>query len=184
VATTPHDATAKQPLLFVPSYPDLPMEEVYPRAEQKTSQPEVYVRQFGSGRVVYFPFDLDRTYWEILASDHGRLLRNAVAWALPDGPGVEIRGLGLLDVTAWRQDRSAALHLVNLNDAMSMRGFVRENVPVGPFSVEIALPSGVAPKAVNLLEANTPAKFQSRGRSLSVTVPSVRVHEVVAIDFA
>jgi hypothetical protein len=184
VATKPHDAGAKQPLLFVPSYPDLPMEEVYPRAEQKTSQPEVYVRQFGAGRVVYFPFDLDRTYWEILAADHGRLLRNAVAWALPDGAGVEVQGPGLLDVTAWRQDRSAAVHLVNLNDAMSMRGFVRENVPVGPFTVEIALPSGIAPKAIKLLEANTPAKFQSRGRSLSVTVPSVRVHEVVAIDFA
>ena len=89
----------------------------------------MYVRQFGKGRVIYFPFDLDRTYWEILANDHGRLLRNAVMWALEESPGVRVEGPGLLDVTVWRQENSATLHLVNLTNPMAMRGFVREPVP-------------------------------------------------------
>ena len=38
VATKPHDTQAQSPLLFIPSYPDLPMEEVYPRAGQKPTQ--------------------------------------------------------------------------------------------------------------------------------------------------
>ena len=56
------------------------MEEVYPR-QPKTDVPEVYLREVGRGRVVYFPGDIDRTFWEVLAADHALLLRNAVEWA-------------------------------------------------------------------------------------------------------
>ena len=68
------------PLTLIPSYPDLPMEEVFPRIP-KTDIPEVYVREMGKGRVVYFPWDIDRTFWEVLSVDHAKLLRNAVDWA-------------------------------------------------------------------------------------------------------
>ena len=80
------------PLTLVPSYPDLPMEKVYPRSP-KTDIPEVYLREIGAGRVVYFPWDIDRVFWELLGVDHGILLRNAVALGHPrrasgagDGP--------------------------------------------------------------------------------------------------
>ena len=65
------------PLTLVPSYPDLPMEEVYPR-QAKTDIPEVYLREIGTSRIVYFPWDIDRIFWEMLNVDHGKLLSNAV----------------------------------------------------------------------------------------------------------
>src|SRR4029453_17096773 len=43
-------------LMLIPSYPDLPMEKVYPRKETNITQ--VILRQL-SGRVVYFPWDID-----------------------------------------------------------------------------------------------------------------------------
>ena len=49
------------PLTLIPSYPDLPMEEVFPRVP-KTDIPEAHVREAGRGRVVYFPWDIDRTF--------------------------------------------------------------------------------------------------------------------------
>jgi hypothetical protein len=184
VATNPHEADIQAPLLLIPSYPDLPMEEVYPRAQSKTTQPEVYIRKFGKGRVVYFPFDLDRTYWEILANDHGRLLRNAVIWALDGSQGVRVEGPGLLDVTYWRQENSAALHLVNLTNPMAMRGFVREVVPVGEQKITLTLPAGKTLRSLALLESGKrlPAP-ELRDSSITFTVPSVAVHEIVAIDF-
>ena len=53
------------PLTLIPSYPNLPMEKVYPRVP-KTDIAELYLRQVGSGRVVYFPWDIDRIFWEVL----------------------------------------------------------------------------------------------------------------------
>ena len=41
------------------------MEEVYPRVP-KTDIPQVFLREMGAGRVVYFPWDIDRTFWEVL----------------------------------------------------------------------------------------------------------------------
>ncbi len=49
----------KTPLTLIPSYPDLPMEMVYPRVP-KTDIAEVYLRELGKSRVVYFPWDIDR----------------------------------------------------------------------------------------------------------------------------
>ena len=61
------------------------MEKVYPRVP-KTDIPQVFLREVGAGRVVYFPWDIDRTFWEVLGVDHGKLLRNAVEWATNEEP--------------------------------------------------------------------------------------------------
>ena len=66
------------PLTLIPTYPDLPMEDVYPRVAH-TDTRELYLRELGRSRVVYFPWDIDRTFWDVMCVDHGRLLRNAVA---------------------------------------------------------------------------------------------------------
>ena len=77
-------------------------------------------------RVVYIPWDIDRTFWDVMCVDHGRLLRNAVAWAANEPPPVEVDGPGLLDVTVWRQRESMTVHLVNLTNPMMMKGPLRE----------------------------------------------------------
>jgi len=81
-------------------------------------------------RVVYFPWDIDRTFWEGLAVDHFKLLRNAVVWATNEDPPVTIVGPGVLDVTLWRQQHSLTVHLVNLTNPMMMKGPVRELIPI------------------------------------------------------
>jgi hypothetical protein len=48
VHATPTDAAYKPALTHVPSYPDLPMEEVYPRVK-RTNVPGIYARQAGRG---------------------------------------------------------------------------------------------------------------------------------------
>jgi len=169
------------PLTLVPSYPDLPMEEVYPR-QPETDIPEVYLRELGPSRIVYFPWDIDRTFWEVMAVEHGKLLANAVRWATNEPPVVEVLGPGLLDVTVWRQKSSWTVHLVNLTNPMMMKGPYREVLPVGPEEVRLRLPRGARVRSVRLLVADRQLPVAFRNSLLTVTVPSVGIHEVVAVD--
>ena len=161
VDVEPTQPFPKPPLTQIPSYPDLPMEKVYPRLP-KTDIAQVYLWEFGvrrldgaldsatgrsavpektiqsavkpaqsKGRVVYFPWDIDRTFWEVLCVDHGKLLRNAVNWATNEEPVVTVTGPGVLDVTVWEQKNSMTIHLVNLTNPMMMKGPFRELIPVG-----------------------------------------------------
>ena len=169
------------PVTLIPSYPDLPMEHVFPRVPP-TDERQVYLREVGRSRVVYFPGDIDRTFWEVLAADHAKLLANAVDWATNEERPVAVTGPGLLDVAAWRQQESVTVHLVNLTNPMTMKGPFREFVPVGPFAVRLRLPEGRRARRVQLLVAGTVPRTEEAAGSLIVTVPSVRDHEVVAVD--
>ena len=181
VAVRP-SAPFSSPLTLIPTYPDLPMEDVYPRVTH-TDTRELYLRTVGNSRIVYIPWDIDRTFWDVLCVDHGRLLRNAVRWAANEPQPVEVDGPGLLDVTAWRQRDSMTVHLVNLTNPMMMKGPLRETLPVGPQRVRVRLPPQTRARRVHLLTAGSSPRVEESGNVLTVTVPSVDVHEVVAIDF-
>ena len=169
------------PLTLIPSYPDLPMEKVYPRV-LKTEVPQVYLRDLGPGRVVYFPWDIDRTFWEVLSVDHFKLLRNAVSWATNEDPPVTVIGPGVLDITVWRQKGSITVHLVNLTNPMMMKGPLRELIPISEQKVRLRLPDGTQAKRVRFLAAEKRPRVEHSGQYLSVTVPTILDHEVVAID--
>jgi hypothetical protein len=182
ITVKPHDG-AKQPLTLVPSYPDLPMERVYTMTPE-TDIAMVFCRQAGKGRVVYFPMDLDRTFWEVLAADHLVLLKNAVDWAMEDSQPMSVSGPGLVDIAYWRQKNSLAAHIVNMNNPMMMKGPYREMIPAGPYTVSLEIPSGAKVGAVKLLESGAVPKTSRDGTRLVVEVPRIRLHEVVAVDLA
>jgi hypothetical protein len=143
---------------------------------------EVGAAEGNRGRVGYFPWDIDRTFWEVLAVDHFKLLRNAVEWATNEAPVVTVSGPGVLDVTVWQQKNSLTVHLVNLTNPMLMKGPVRELIPIGEQKVHVRLPEGSSLKKVHLLAAEKTPHVQHHGSEVTVTVPSILDHEVVAID--
>jgi hypothetical protein len=180
----PREAFAEVPLTLIPSYPDLPMEKVYPRTA-KTDISCLYLRgdlREPAARVAYFPFDIDRTFWEVLCADHLKVLRNTVLWANNEAPIVEVDGPGLLDVTVWRNAGSITIHLVNMTNPMAMKGPYRAFFPVGPHTVRISLPSDLQVKKARLLVAETNVDLSRSGGVLTVHLPSILDHEVVVID--
>jgi hypothetical protein len=168
------------PVTLVPTYPDLPMEDVFPR-EEDTGIREIYLREAGKGRVVYIPGDIDRTFWQILNMDHGKLLSNSFTWALNEQPIVEVDGPGLIDVTVWQQKDSMAVHLVNLTNPMMMKGPFREFIPVAA-KAGIRVPKGKKVTAVKLLAANQTVQFITIGDKITVKVPKLVDHEIIGID--
>ena len=123
-------------------------------------------------------------FWEILSQDHGKLLANAVAWATNEEPPVTVTGAGVLDVTVWRQRSSMTVHLVNLTNPMMMKGPFRELIPITEQRVRVNLPAGARVKSVRLLAAGKSPHVSQSGSQLTVTVPSILDHEIVAIDLA
>jgi hypothetical protein len=96
---------------------------------------------------------------------------------------VEVAGPGLLDVTVWRQRDSMTVHLVNLTNPMMMKGPLRETIAIGAQRVRVRLPPQTRPRQVRLLTAAISPAVETSADAVVVTVPSVDVHEVVAIDF-
>jgi type 1 glutamine amidotransferase len=183
VHVRPHSKGEYAPLTLVPSYPDLPMEHVWARVP-RTDTPGVIARQVGKGRVVYFPFDLDRTFWEVLSADHARVLQNAIAWAHHEEQPLTVTGRGVLDVSLWRQKNSVTAHLVNLTNPMMMKGPVREIIPLSQQQVRIRIPDGRRVNRTKFLVSGKSPVWRQAGGVVSLTVPAIDLHEVIALDLA
>ncbi len=133
--------------------------------------------------MVYFPWDIDRTFWEVLSpSTTGKLLRNAVEWATNEAQPVTVTGPGVLDVTVWRQKSSMTVHLVNLTNPMMMKGPVREFIPISAQKVRVRVPSGKRVSDTKLLVSGVQVDARVADGWLECTVPAIGLHEVIAID--
>ena len=80
---------------------------------------------------------------------------------------------GILGTTAWRQDAITTVHLVNLTNRMMMKGPVGEVFPVGRRRFALS---------VRLCVAGRAAPFRMDGNTLELEVPSIELHELVAVD--
>jgi hypothetical protein len=172
-----------KPLTLIPPYPDLPMEEVYPR-EDHTGIAELYLRSCGEGRAAYFPWDIDATFWDLLTLDHLRLFINTLDWVTREERPLRLKGPGFFDIALWRQEKSVAIHLVNMTNPMAMQGPARELLPSFPLELRFRMPRGEAVRGVKFLSTGKAASYTLEGGELCLTVPSFLDHEVVAIDLA
>ena len=183
VVVKPADPGAYSPLTVVPSYPDLPMEEVFPRPTA-IKEAGVFLRRVGDGKAVYFPWDVDRTFWEVLDVDHGKLLRNAVLWATGEPAPVTVKGAGVLDLSIWTQKNSMTVHLVNLTNPMMMKGPLREIVPAPRQQVRILIPNNRHIAKVHFLVAKREIPYRQNDSSIELEIPAIDLHEVIAIDYS
>jgi hypothetical protein len=182
VDATPADSSQFAPLRIVPPYPDLPMESVFMRSGG-THKPGVYLQQIGNGRAVYFPGDIDRTFWQVLNLDHASLLRNAVEWATNEASQVTVEGKGILDVALWEQENSMTLHLVNLTNPMMLKGPVREIIPIAGQKISLRIPAGRRVSRVHLLVAGRDVPYRAERDAIFFETSSIGLHEVIAVDF-
>jgi hypothetical protein len=74
------------------------------------------------------------------------------------------------------------VHLVNLTNPMMMKGPIREIIPSPPQRVQIRVPEGRKVSGVHLLVSGGKASFRNTRNVLDVTIPSVGLHEVIAVD--
>lgn len=168
---------------FIPDYPDLPMEEVYPRSYD--GSPAVIAREHASGgRTVYMAFNVGEVYWQALQSDHGRLIANAVRWASgQDAPLAEVSGLGLIDIAVQQGEGQIAVSLVNLNSPMAMRGQLHQTIPLADQEVRVRLPEGVTNAETRLVVAEQTKQVQAEDGVARVPVERLDLLETVHVTW-
>jgi Hypothetical glycosyl hydrolase 6 len=182
LAVEPTDHGAATPFLFVPDFPDLPMEEVYPREDPHGAA--VIASETGQGgRVVYIPWNIGEIFWQVMAVDHGRLIANAVRWALGKTPQVTIEGKGVVDLALRESDDGLALTLFNLTNPMMLKGPVRENYSLGVQKLSFEIPPGKSIASVRLVVADCSAAFTVEADRVIIDVPGIDRLEVVHISW-
>ena len=172
----------EQPFLYIPDFPDLPMEEVYVREAPRGAA--VVTRETGKGgRTVYIPWNIGEIFWEVLAQDHSRLIGNAVRWALGKTPQVTVEGPGIVDLALREDENSVALSIVNLTNPMMMKGPVREVFPIGTQRVSVAVPEDKQALRARLLVRDEEARLTVSGGRAVIEVPGVDLLEVVHLSW-
>src|SRR6266567_351492 len=80
-------------MTVIPPYPGFPPEMVYTNT-LRSDEPAVVVREQGASRLVWFPGDLDRSFWRSGDGDLSKLLQQSVSWLLRDEMPVRVGDRG------------------------------------------------------------------------------------------
>lgn len=171
------------PFLYVPDFPDLPMEEVYPR-EAPRGAAVVARTHLSGGRTVYFPWNIGGVFKEILAEDHARLIANAVLWALGKRPDVVVAGREILDIAVRENAEGMAIVLHNLNNPMMMKGPIRTVFPAGTQTVSLAIPPDRSFRRARLLVAGREANAHVIDGRVEIEVPGLETLEAVHVSWS
>lgn len=167
---------------LLPPFPDLPMEDMYPR-DETPGEPQVLASEVGAGRTVYFAGDVDRIVDEVRNPDLGDLLRGSVEWATRSGHSAVItEAPGLLDVSHWEHPGGSTVRIVNLTGPDAMRGPVRE-ILRHPGAV-VTVECGRRPCGVRLLRAGVEAEWTWAEGEVRIDLPGIDDLEIIAIDMA
>jgi hypothetical protein len=172
---------AKAPVRFVPPYPDLPMEEVYPRPGER--HPAVVTNRYGAGSAVYCAFNLAEVLWENLLVDHKRLVSNILTWLLAGRSRWSVSGEGFVDIACRESTSTSVISIVNLNSPFALRGELDSVAPLGPQVVEIRSTRRNCDAVVTLLISGEHAVVEHRDDGIRFVIPRVDLLETARVDW-
>ncbi len=168
-------------LSVVPHYPSFPPEMVFPRV-RRTNEPAAVFREQGRSRIVYFPGDIDRTFWRCGHPDFSQLMINSVHWLLNGQPlPASIEGNGMLELFAWKTEPGFALHILNYTNPNMRRPFISQFYSTGPLQAQFLVPDGHKISAVRALRASRDLAFKQLEGAVKFEIPSVLDYEVIAL---
>ena len=158
----------------------------YSAIRETTSIPVVVRRTHGAGRVVYFCNETERLFYTYAFPDWGRVLANAVRWAVNEPPPMEVDAPDYVEVTFVAQTRRRLVHLVNLPLGKPVntgwRHIGRNLVPVEHIAVRVRLDAKQALREARLASTEEILPVRTHGAFVEVVVPRLDDHEIVVFE--
>lgn len=165
---------------YIPAFPIYPPEFSWIRQERDDIK-SLFAGTLESGsRVVYFAGDIDRCYGRESLPDHGRLLTNAVRWAMNDSLPIQVEGRGFIDCKIYSQHDKIIIHLVNLSGCNCNPGYCEENLPIGPVTISVKT-DGKCFITAELKVANIKIPVQMNGNVAVFKVDTIMDHEMIIL---
>jgi hypothetical protein len=168
-------------MTYIPPFPIYPPETAWMKVPKTDIPGLILNRAAGGGRVVFLPADIDRQYGRYNLPDHGNLLANIIRWASCDTIPLDVKCLGMVDCSIYRQPGSLILHIVNLTSTATWRQPVDEFIPVGPVSVRLHLPVGITGTSLRRLVSDQAVSGMVENDWLQFTIDSIIDHEVIIV---
>ncbi len=144
----------------------------------------VVLRESGQSRTVYFPGDIERTYWLTGHGDLLRLVHNTLCWITHGESIVDVQGDGFLEMFCWETAAGYAVHLLNYTSPDAQHGWLQSAYALGPQTARMKLPPGVQVKSIELLRGGGTLPIQLAEGVLQFTIPRVEDYEVAAISLS
>lgn len=158
----------------------------YSAIRETTDVPIAVRGECGQGRVVYFANQMEALFYRYGFADLGRLLANAVRYALGEPDALRVEAPDFVDVTLMGQPRRRLVHLVNLpvdkplNAGWRHPG--RNLVEVRDIRVQLRLRAGERVREARLATNETALVHATDGAWVAVTVPRLADHEIVVFE--
>jgi hypothetical protein len=167
------------------------MATVAPRgAMSPTTSPAIVARDYGKGRVVYFPAGIDAAYYSYPLPYYRVLLARAMRWAAGNDPPVEVTAPMCVHATVFRQRKDGErllIHLFNDVNTTAFHGLPNDDVPLREetipiHDIAITLRDYKIGKAIQKPEGKELPVAKIEAGAQKLTVPRLDIHSIVVVE--
>lgn len=158
----------------------------YSAIKETTDIPVAVRGAYRRGRVVYFSNQPESLFYHYGFPDLGRVLANAVRWALAEPLSVDVDAPDFVEVTLMAQAGRRLVHLVNFPVGKPVntgwRHIGRNLVPVSDIAVKLTLREGERVREVRLATSGEALSLHYKDGVAEVRVPRLGDHEIVVFE--
>jgi len=167
---------AKSPLTLIPTSNTNPMEKVG-TDRVDTDKPGIHMADYGSGRLVYLPWDLGDLYYRFSSVGHAALAGDLLDHLMPSGRQIVTNAHPTVQVTIQRQRAQGRtnLHFVNLSG--ESRTAYHSAIPMS--GIQVSVKGGFNSARMASLARDLPVRHV--GGYSSFTLPTLDTYDVVVL---
>lgn len=177
----------ESPITYVPQiYPQSP-ERAWLRS-METDFPTAVVHRYGQGKVVYFPYEVDRNVWMHGHMDFSRVLHNAFRFLIEDAPLIETNAPPSVHITLntdLEKPNHYLFHAVNITS--TPRRPISKILPLYNINVKLRLPARSV-KQFDVLWNDSKIKIQKTEYTddnqlvLHISIPEIKEYVGLSIE--
>ena len=139
---------------------------------------EAHEGKLGRGLIAATPQNMAANYLKSFDPAIRQVLSAHVSQLLPE-PIARVIGASDIDVNVARKNGKLLVHLVNTSGPHRTQPIIDTIAPAGPFVVEIRQPK--KPTKITLEPSGQTLTFDYHDGKLSVTIPSIAIHEAIVV---